>query len=72
MAVPVIPSETAFRLADPSDEMYLAAAVAGAADLLLTGNSRHFAAAEYGRVRVMSPGAFLRGGASVPPGPMRH
>lgn len=53
-----------FPLADPSDEIYLAAAIAGEADCLVTGNRRHFPEPAYGPVRILSPRAFLECGAT--------
>lgn len=59
VAVVVEPAATAFGLADPDDEVYLATAVAGGARVLVTGNTRHFPASRYGPVEVLTPGAFL-------------
>ena len=57
VAVLVVPERVSFGLVDPSDEVYLATAVAGSAELLATGNSRHVTAAAYGAVRLVSPAA---------------
>lgn len=43
---------------DPGDTMVLATAVAGRAQYLVTGNTRHFPA-RYRRTRVLTPAAFL-------------
>jgi putative PIN family toxin of toxin-antitoxin system len=59
VATMVEPSETRFDLGDPDDEVYLATAVAGAAEALVTGNRRHFTRDRYGDVEVLSPRAFL-------------
>jgi uncharacterized protein len=58
-AVVVEPAETAFGLTDPDDEVYLATAVAGGAQVLVTGNTRHFPNAPYGSIEVLTPAAFL-------------
>lgn len=59
VGVAVEPAEVAFGLADPDDEVYLATAVAGRAEALITGNLRHFSEAYYGPVQILSPRAFL-------------
>ncbi len=51
------PLET--RLPDPADVMFLEVAVAAMADALVTGNTKHFPAAQRQGVRVLSPRAFL-------------
>ncbi len=56
----MVPREVSFGLVDPFDEVYLAKAVAGSAELLVTGNSRHFTAAAYGAVRAVSPAAAIQ------------
>lgn len=48
-----------YRLDDPADEVYLAAAVAGDAAGMVTGNHRHFREPAYGSVRVLSPRQFV-------------
>ena len=53
----MVPERVSFGLVDPSDEVYLATAVAGSAELVATGNSRHVTAAAYGAVRLVSPAA---------------
>ena len=46
---------------DPSDTMYLACAVEGKADFLVTGNLKHFAEAQgrFRTLRILSPRDFL-------------
>jgi predicted nucleic acid-binding protein len=46
-------------LSDPGDEGYLATAVAGGAEALVTGNRRHFVLDRYDAVEILSPRAFL-------------
>ena len=58
LAIMVEPANITFNLRDPDDEVYLATAVAGEADLI-TGNSRDFTEVRYGSVTVWSPRAFL-------------
>ncbi len=47
------------RLPDPADAMFIEVATASVADALVTGNTRHFPAAQRQEVRVLSPRAFL-------------
>lgn len=46
--------------ADPSDQPFLEVAVSGAADLLVTGNRRHYPRSPVGSVRVVDPAEALR------------
>jgi putative PIN family toxin of toxin-antitoxin system len=47
--------------ADPSDDVYLATALAGAAPFLVTGDRKHLLALrEFAGVRIVTPAAFLR------------
>ena len=48
-----------FGLSDPDDEIYLATALAGQADVLVTGNIRHFPASHDGSIAVLRPADFL-------------
>ncbi|MGD0961543.1 MAG: putative toxin-antitoxin system toxin component, PIN family [Methylomonas sp.] len=48
------------RLRDPADEMVLETALNGRADALVTLNVADFTAASHFRLRVLTPGAFLR------------
>ena len=66
VAVWVEPLTTSFGLLDPDDEIFLQTAVAGRASVLVTGNRKHFPAASYGGVQILSPAAFLE---RVPRGP---
>lgn len=51
----IVPDEPCpFELPDEDDLPYLAAALHAEADLLLTGNAKHFPEATYGRVRIVS------------------
>jgi putative PIN family toxin of toxin-antitoxin system len=47
------------RLPDPNDEPFLEVALAARAEVLVTGNKRHFPRGEYGGVKIDSPGEFL-------------
>ena len=52
------PTDAAFGLRDPDDEIHLATATAGGA-VLITGNSRDFTEPRYGPVVILSPRTFL-------------
>jgi putative PIN family toxin of toxin-antitoxin system len=58
-AVHVHATPLSHRLPDEDDEMFLEAAIAGDAEVLVTGNSRHFPARLARGVRVVSPAAFV-------------
>jgi uncharacterized protein len=60
MGVMVADSSEKFGLPDPDDAIFLAAALAGRADYLVTGNLRHFPQALCRGVTVMSPADFLK------------
>jgi len=47
------------RLLDPSDEPFLESALAGDADCLITGNTRHFPSRQRQGMTVLSPREFL-------------
>jgi uncharacterized protein len=50
---------TGFALPDPADEIYLATAVAGGADALITGNTRHFEGCCGEKLQLLTPRQFL-------------
>jgi hypothetical protein len=52
-------TRTPFGLHDPDDEIYLATALAGRAEVLITGNIRHFPRPRYGSIAILRAGAFL-------------
>jgi putative PIN family toxin of toxin-antitoxin system len=58
---PVVARKVAVRLQDPDDRPFLEVAIAGSADVLVTGTVRHFHSrgGQY-RVKVQTPGRFLR------------
>lgn len=58
-AVVVDPNPVRVRLPDPNDRIYLDAAIAAGADVLITGNNKHFPAAAYCGVQIVSPREFL-------------
>jgi putative PIN family toxin of toxin-antitoxin system len=55
----VEPAACSFGLKDPDDEIYLATALAGRAEVLITGNIRHFPAPRYGPIEILRPADFL-------------
>lgn len=55
----VEPAECSFGLNDPDDEIYLATAFAAQAEVLITGNIRHFPAPRYGSIEILRPAGFL-------------
>jgi len=54
----VEPVERTFGLIDPDDEVYLATAITGGADMPITGNRRHFPERRYGPVEIVTPAEF--------------
>jgi uncharacterized protein len=58
-AVFVTPEPASLRLPDPKDQIYLDAALAAKADVLITGNKKHFPESAYQGVQVVSPREFL-------------
>lgn len=58
-AVLVNPNPVRVRLPDPNDRIYLDAAIAAGADVLITGNKKHFPAAACCGVQIVSPREFL-------------
>jgi uncharacterized protein len=59
VAVLAGPAAVSFGLPDPDDEIYLATALAGGADALVTCNLRHFPQEACGGVKILSPRMFL-------------
>jgi putative PIN family toxin of toxin-antitoxin system len=55
----VRPVPSPFLLPDPKDMIYLETALAGDADAIITGNTKHFPEASYADVRILTPRAFL-------------
>ena len=53
------PISCLFRLPDPDDEIYLATALTVKADVLVTGNKKHFPLPRYGDVLILRPREFL-------------
>lgn len=47
------------QLPDENDTMYLDTALSGQADVLITGNKKHFPAPDYRGIRILSPQEFL-------------
>lgn len=55
----VTPDSSPFSLPDPKDQPYLDAALAGGANVIITGNKKHFPAPVCQGVRILSPREFL-------------
>ena len=47
-----------FHLPDQDDEPFLEVALSAKAEILVTGNKRHFPKKEYGGIKILSPGEF--------------
>ncbi len=58
-AIEVKPDLTPIDLPDPDDAVYLQTAVAARADVLITGNRKHFPQNEYRDILILSPNEFL-------------
>lgn len=58
-AIWVQPSSTSIKLPDPEDLKFLAAALAGKAKFLVTGNLKHFPEKICQPIRIVSPQKFL-------------
>jgi len=54
------PVEVRRVCADPDDDIFLATALAGAAEYLVTGNAKHFPRSPWQDVRIMEPARFAR------------
>ena len=48
-----------YQLPDPSDEVYLATALAAGASVIITGNMKHYPDPSYGAVQILTPREFL-------------
>jgi uncharacterized protein len=58
-AIEVKPDSTPIDLPDPDDAVYLQTAVAARADVVITGNKKHFPPNEYLGILILSPNEFL-------------
>lgn len=59
IGIEVIPSEQSIDPPDPDDAVYLQTALAAKAEILITGNLKHFPFESYEGVKILSPRAFL-------------
>lgn len=59
VGVQVDPRSCPVRLPDPDDEIYLAVALHAEADVIITGNKKHFPQNDCGNIRVLTPRKFL-------------
>jgi putative PIN family toxin of toxin-antitoxin system len=57
--VVIEPARQSFNLADQDDEIYLATALAAKADVLITGDRKHFPFSLYESILILSPSEFL-------------
>lgn len=53
------PMPCPYKLFDPDDEIYLAAALTSKSDFLITGNIKHFPFDQYDYVKIISPRQIL-------------
>lgn len=58
-AVFVNPDASSLRVPDPKDQIYLDAAITARADVLITGNKKHFPESSYQGVKIVSLREFL-------------
>lgn len=58
-AIEVEPDLTPIDLPDPDDAVYLQTAVSAHADVVITGNKKHFPPNEYHGISILSPNEFL-------------
>ena len=59
VAIQVKPVSCPFTLPDKNDELYLATALSGNAEVIVTGNVKDFPEMQYGLVRILKPRDFL-------------
>jgi putative PIN family toxin of toxin-antitoxin system len=59
VGIQVIPSQRSIDIPDPDDAVYLQTALAAKADILITGNLKHFPFDNYESVKILSPRKFL-------------
>lgn len=59
LGVEVIPAGEPIELPDPDDAIYLQTALAAQADVLITGNRKHFPFDDYQGIRILTPREFL-------------
>lgn len=59
VALIVEPGQHSFDLPDLDDAIYLATALSGQAEALITGNIRHFPARRYHSVEILAPSEYL-------------
>jgi len=55
----ISPSPCSFQLPDSDDIIYLETALEAKADILITGNKKHFPNSTYDKVRILNPKEFL-------------
>lgn len=58
--VHIDPTDLPNACSDPDDDHFLAAAVAGSATAVVTGNTRHFPSSPWRGIMITTPTAFLR------------
>lgn len=55
----VEPDLSSFGLPDSDDEVYIGTALSAKAEIIITGNKKHFPLDEYGGVKILTPRIFL-------------
>ncbi len=55
----VTPMPSNLKLPDPKDQVYLDTALTGEAEVIVTGNKKHFPESSYRQVQIVSPREFL-------------
>jgi putative PIN family toxin of toxin-antitoxin system len=58
-AIEIKPDPTPIDLPDPDDAVYLQTAATARADVVITGNKKHFPPNEYRGILILSPSEFL-------------